>query len=132
MKRFRRGFVTLLVLVSVFATSVFAAPSVNELERKKKNAEAEMKSLQEDLAETMTAINKMEMQLVSKGEEVIEATEQLEKAQLQEEQQYENMVKRIVTMYESGNSSALQLIFESGSIAQMLQNIDNVHSCKSM
>ena len=128
MKKFRRAFVTVLILVSVLATSVLAAPSVNELERKKKNAENAVKTLQDDLAETMADINEMEMKLVSKGEEVIQATAQLEEAEINEQQQYENMVKRIVAMYESGNSSALQIIFESGSIAQMLQNMNNVQS----
>ena len=111
MKKFRRAFVTMLILVSVFATSVFAAPSVNELEQKKKNAENAVKSLQDDLAETMADINEMEMKLVSKGKEVIEATAKLEEAEINEQQQYENMVKRIVAMYESGNSSAIQIIF---------------------
>lgn len=128
MKKFRRAFVTSLILVTVFATSVFAAPSVNELERKKKDAENAVKSLQDDLAETMADINEMEMKLVSKGQEVIEATAKLEEAEINEQQQYENMVKRIVAMYESGNSSALHIIFESGSIAQMLQNMNNVQS----
>ena len=128
MKKFRRAFVTSLILVTVFATSVFAAPSVNELERKKKDAENAVKSLQDDLAETMADINEMEMKLVSKGEEVIEATARLEEAEINEQQQYDNMVKRIVAMYESGNSSAIQIIFESGSIAQMLQNMNNVQS----
>ena len=128
MKKFRRAFVTLLILVSVFATSVFAAPSVNELEQKKKNAENAVKSLQDDLAETMASINEMEMKLISKGEEIIAATARLEEAEAKEKEQYENMVKRIVAMYESGNSSALQIIFESGSIAEMLQNMDNVQS----
>lgn len=128
MRNFRKAFVTLLILVSVFATSVFAAPSVNELEQKKKDAEAAVKSLQDELAETMASINEMEMKLISKGEEIIAATAQLEEAEAKEEQQYENMVKRIVAMYESGNTSALQIIFESGSIAEMLQNMENVQS----
>jgi len=128
MKQFRRTFVTLLVLASVFATSALAAPSVNELERKKKNAEKEVKALQNDLAETMASINEMEIRLVSKGQEIIDATAQLEEAEVREQQQYDNMVKRIVAMYESGNTSAIQVIFESGSIAQMLQNMNHVQS----
>ena len=128
MRTFRNAFVTLLILVSVFATSVFAAPSVNELKKQKEKAEKEVKSLQQELTEIMTSINEMEMQLVSKGEEIIVATEQLKEAEEKEKEQYANMVKRIVTMYENGNSSALQLIFEAGSIAQMLQNMDNVQS----
>lgn len=128
MRTFRKAFVTLLILVSVFASSVFAAPSVNELERQKKNAEKEVKSMQNELAEIMTSINEMEIKLISKGEEIIAATARLEEAEAKEKEQYDNMVKRIVTMYENGNSSALQLIFEAGSIAQMLQNMDNVQS----
>lgn len=128
MKKFRRAFVTVLILVSVLATSVLAAPSVNELERKKKNAENAIKELQDDLADTMADINEMEMKLISKGEEVIEATSQLKEAEINEKQQYDNMVKRIVAMYESGNGGALQIIFESGSIAKMLQNMNNVQS----
>lgn len=128
MKKFRRAFVTLLILISVFATSVFAAPSVNDLERQKKNAENAVKSLQDDLADTMTSINEMEIKLISKGKEIIAATAELKEAEAKEEEQYNNMVKRIVAMYESGNSSALQIIFESGSIAQMLQNMNNVQS----
>lgn len=128
MKNFRKAFVTVLVLISVLASSVLAAPSVNELESKKQNAEKTVKTLQDDLAETMANINEMEMKLVSKGEEVIQATARLEEAEISERQQYNNMVKRIVAMYESGNDSALQIIFESGSIAQMLQNMNNVQT----
>ena len=128
MRKFRRAVATMLILVSVFATSVLAAPSVNELEKQKDKAEKEVKSLQNELAEIMTSINEMEMKLISKGEEIISATARLEEAEAKEKEQYENMVKRIVTMYENGNSSALQLIFESGSIAQMLQNMDNVQT----
>ena len=128
MRTFRNAFVTLLILVSVFATSVFAAPTVNELQKQKEKAEKEVKSLQQELTEIMTSINEMEMQLVSKGEEIIAASAQLEEAEEKEKEQYANMVKRIVTMYENGNSGALQLIFEAGSIAQMLQNMDNVQS----
>ena len=51
MKKFRRAFLTLLILTSVFTTSVFAAPSVNELERKKKSdAEARIAAIQESIA----------------------------------------------------------------------------------
>lgn len=128
MKRIQRTFVVLFVLFSLFATSVLAAPSVNELERQKKEAEKEVKSLQEELTQLMASVNETEMKLISKGEEIIDATQQLEDAEEKEQRQYENMVKRIVAMYERGNSSAVQMIFESGSISEMLQNIENVQT----
>lgn len=128
MRKIRRVLTTLLVVTSVFATSVFAAPSVDDLEDQKDKAQSEMESLQKELAEIMTDMNETEMKLVSKGEEIIQATEQLEEAEANEQKQYENMVKRIVTMYENGNSSVLEMILESGSIAQMMQRMENVQA----
>lgn len=128
MKKFRRMYVTLFLATSIFATSVLAAPSTSQLESQKKQAEKEMNSLQSELAELMVSLNITEMQLVSKGEEIIEATQQLEEAEVREQQQYESMVKRIVSMYEKGNSSTLEMLFESGSIAEMLQNMENVQT----
>ena len=57
MKKFRRTFVTLLVLLSVFATSALAAPSVNELKDQKEKAEAEMNSLKAELTEILEEIS---------------------------------------------------------------------------
>lgn len=128
MRKICSVFATLLVATSIFASSVCAAPSTSELEDKKHQAEEEMKDLKDDLAGIMISLNTTEMQLINKGEEIIEATNQLEEAQAKEEQQYESMMKRIVVMYENGNSSAFNMIFEAGSVAEMLQNMENVQA----
>lgn len=128
MRRFRRVFGTLFVAVAVFATSVFAAPSTDQIKDQKKEAEAEVKTLQDELASTMASINETEMKLINKGEEIIAANEQLEEAKENEEQQYESMMKRIVLMYEQGEHNALQIIMQSGSIGEMLQNMENVQA----
>lgn len=125
MKKVRRALIPLVLMVSVFATSVFAAPSLQD---KKEQAEQEVKSLQDELAELMTEINMTEQKLIATGEAVIEATELLEEAQENEQKQQENMEKRIVAMYETGNSSLLAIIMESGSIAEMLQRMENVQA----
>ena len=128
MKKLRRALIPLLLLVSVFATSVFAAPTQSELEQQKKQAEKEMKSLQAELTELMTEIDVTEQKLIATGEAVIDATERLEEADENEKTQHNNMMKRIVAMYESGSSSLLQVIMESGSIADMLQRMENVQA----
>lgn len=128
MKKIRRGFVTLLILISVFATSVFAAPTQSELEKQKEQAEKEVKSLQAELTDIMTEINVTERKLITTGEAIIDATERLEVAEEKEQKQHDDMIKRIVAMYESGSNSMIQMIFESGSIAKMLQNIENVQA----
>ena len=128
MKRVRRVLITLVVATSVFATSVFAAPSISDLENQKDKAESEVKSLQEELTALLVDINLTEQKLVKKGQEIIKATERLEEAKEDEERQYNNMVKRIKTMYEKGNVNMLEILFESGSFAEMLQNFENVQA----
>lgn len=128
MRRIRKTLIPLLLLASVFATSVFAAPSQSQLEQQKKQAEKEMKSLQAELTELMTEINVTEQKLITTGEAIIDATERLEEAEINEKKQHDDMMKRIVTMYEKGNSSMLQMIMESGSIAEMLQHMENVQA----
>ena len=128
MKRVIKVLVTLILTVSVFTTSVFAAPSVSDLTNQKNQAEKDVKTLQQQLTDLMTEINQTEQALVKKGEEVIRATERLEEAKEDEERQYDNMVKRIVVMYEKGNVKMLDLFFESGSFVEMLQNFENVQA----
>lgn len=128
MRKIRRTLIPLLLMASVFATSVFAAPSQSELESQKKQAEKEMKSLQAELTELMTEIGVTEQKLIATGEAIIDATERLEEAEENEKIQHDNMMKRIVAMYESGSASLLQIIMESGSIADMLQRMENVQA----
>lgn len=128
MRRIRKTLIPLILLVSVFATSVFAAPTQSQLEQQKKQAEKEMKSLQAELTEIMTEINVTEQKLITTGEAIIDATERLEEAEENEQKQHDNMMKRIVTMYECGSGSMLQMIMESGSIAEMLKNMENVQA----
>ena len=128
MREIRKVLIPLLVTISVFATSVFAAPSVSQLEDEKDRAEAEMKTLQNELTELMTEINETERQLIAKGEAIIEATEQLEEAKENEQKQHDNMMKRIVAMYENSSDNVLQMILESGSVAEMLQRVENMQA----
>lgn len=128
MRKIRRTLIPFILLASVFATSVFAAPTQSELEEQKKQAEQEMKSLQAELTELMTEIDVTEQKLITTGEAIIDATERLEEAEENEQKQHDNMMKRIVTMYESGSSSMIQVILESGNIAEMLKNMENVQA----
>ena len=128
MRKVHKVLVPLVLATSIFAGSVFAAPSVRDLENQKDKAEAEVKTLQEELTEIMTAINDTERKLVAKGEAIIDATERLEEAQANEEKQHDDMMKRIVVMYENGNDNVLEMLLESGSITEMLQRVENIQA----
>ncbi len=128
MRKITKSLVALVTMCSIVAGPVFAAPSINSIKNDKKEAEAEMNSLQNELEETLADINRIETQMIEKGEAIIQATEDLEQAQVQSEEQYEAMKKRIVAMYESGDTSMIAMIFESGSFAEMLKAAENVQS----
>ena len=82
MRKIRKTLIPLLLLASVFATTVLAAPTQSQLEQQKKQAEKEMKSLQAELTELMTEIEVTEQKLIATGEAVIDATDRLEAAEV--------------------------------------------------
>lgn len=123
MKRLYR---TLLLLVMVFVmlgTTVFATPASD-----KEKAEKELKQAKSKMTSLMKKINDAERDLVKVGAAIIEAEEDLEEAEEKEKEQYESMKHRIVAMYESGSSSMLAKVLESGNFAEMLKQIENVQT----
>lgn len=128
MKKIAKKLMVLFLACSLVVGTVHAAPTVKDLEDEKKQAQQELHSLQSQLEKVMADIYEIDAQMVSKGEEIIQATSDLEEAEVKEEAQYEAMKCRIVAMYENGNSSFLSVIFESGSIADMLKAAENVQT----
>lgn len=121
-KRWGR-FGVLLLLCAIVTTSVQAAPT---LQQQKDDATKELNSLKSQLENVMGQIYKIEEQMVETGAAIIQAEEELKEAEEKEVKQYAAMKSRIVAMYENGNSSMINMIFESGSIADMLVAAENV------
>lgn len=128
MRKFLKMGILLFVLVSVFVTSVVAAPSVSDLQNQKDKAEKEMSSLKDELTAILSEVNRTEQQLIAKGEAISVTSQKLEQAKANEEKQQMNMRKRIVTMYENGNGNLLAMVLESGNIAELLKRIENVQT----
>jgi len=124
MKKFGKILMISLLISSMFATTV----SATSLRDEKKKAEDKLKSLESKMTSLMKNINNAEKQLVKVGSAIIEAEEDLAEAEKLEEGQYETMKRRIVVMYENGTGSMLAKVLESGSIAQMLQEMENVQT----
>ena len=121
MKKIAKRLMLLILVCSMVAGTAYAAPTVKDLEDEKSQAEKELNTLQSKLQSVMSEIYELEDQMISKGEEIIQATEDLEEAEQKEQEQYEAMKCRIVAMYENGNTSMIEMIFNSGSIADMLK-----------
>ena len=121
-KLYRTILVTLLACVMV-GTTVFATPASD-----KAKAEKELKQAKNKMTTLMKKINEAEKELVEVGAAIIQAEEDLAEAEEKEKEQYESMKYRIVAMYENGNGSMLAKVLESGSIAEMLKNFENVQT----
>ncbi len=131
MKKIWKAVVAGLMICNLFVSSVYATPTVDELEEDKAAAESRIEALERDLTYTMSKIGEVEEELVRVGGEIIAANEQLAETQELEKTQYEAMKKRIVLMYENGNTSMVSMILEAGSIAEMLQQAENVQAIHS-
>ncbi len=113
------------------ATPVLAAPTVEELEQDKQEAEESVASLKNQLTEIISKINEMEKKLVDKGQEVIQAKEDLSAAEAKEQKQYEDMKLRIRFMYEKNDDSLLEALMTAKNFADLMNKaeyVQNVHS----
>lgn len=123
MKRLYRTLLLLVMAFVMLGTTVFATPASD-----KEKAEKELKQAKSKMTSLMKKINEAERDLVKVGAAIIEAEEDLEEAEEMEKEQYESMKRRIVAMYESGSSSMLAKVLESGNFAEVLKQIENVQT----
>lgn len=133
MKKFLRIFGTSLLVSALTVTTVWAAPTSQELEDKKNAlegqrdaAQSQVSSLQGELSSVLEEIDKLEVALIAKGEEIQQATEDLETAQKQEEEQYEAMKLRIKFMYEQGGSSFIETLCTATDFTDLINKAEYV------
>ena len=123
--------ITAVVTSSMIVTPVLAAPSVDDLKKKKAAKQSEVSSLQSQLTTLMGKVNTLESELIQTGEDITKAQGDLEVAQEKEKEQYAAMKKRIKYMYEAGNDSAFETLVTSEDFTDLLSKaeyVQNVHS----
>ena len=131
MKKFGGRLITAVVASSLIVTPVIAAPSVDELEQNKKEAQSEVSSLQSELTSVMNELSQIENDLINVGEEITKKEGELVVAEEEEKQQYEDMKLRIKYMYEAGGTSAFESLVASEDFSDFVNNaeyVQNVHS----
>ncbi len=128
LKKVQRTIIALTLTCAMTATPVFAAPGDDQasLESQKAAAQNEANSLQVQLNSLIEKMNDLELQLIAKGQEIIQAEEDIKVAEEKEKQQYEDLKLRIKYMYEEGEGSALERVLSSGSIAEVLTQAEYV------
>ncbi len=128
MIKFRKALILTMATTLLITSTAVAAPDVNGLENQKNEAQQQVESLQREFTQIMSKMNETEARMVETGEEILQATEDLQVAQEQEQQQYEEVKRCIVAMYENGNNNMLHSILESGSIADILKRVEAVQA----
>ncbi len=96
------------------------------LEGEKDAVEEEIDALDGTLVELMSSIGLLEEEIEAKKEEIEIAQADLDAAVVREEEQYQAMKKRIKFMYEKGNTTYVQLLFESKNISDMMNKAEYI------
>ena len=128
MNKFGRRILAALITSSLVVTPVFAAPSVDDLQKSKASGQSEVNSLQSQLQSIVSKITQLEADLTTKGEEIIQAQADLEQAQEDEKTQYAAMKLRIKYMYEAGDATALESLVSSEDFSDLLSKAEYVQS----
>ena len=128
-KRVHSAVVATVLTCSMAVTPVFAEPDTleqlqneqQELENQKAATQNELSSLQSELDTIVQKLSDLEDDLIAKGEEIIQAQEDLKAAEAKEEEQYQAMKLRIKYMYEAGSGTAtMEKVMTSGDISSIL------------
>ena len=99
---------------------------INDLKDSKGDVEEKVKEPNNQLVDISAKITNLENQLAEKSTEIAGAEEQLAAAEASKEQQYEDMKTRIRYMYENSQTSYLEQLLDSGSVAEFLNTADYI------
>ena len=128
-RRVRGAVIATALTCSLVVTPVFAAPDSLEslqdeqdsLNAQKSEAESELSSLQSQLETLLTKTAELEDKLITTGQEISQAEDDLAVAEEKRQDQYYAMKLRIKYIYESGGDAVtLEKILSSGDITSML------------
>lgn len=113
--------------MQVEASSIEEAKKKGEaLEAEKSSAEAEKAELANQLNTLITKMDETTAKLQAKQQEILDKRDELIEAQIDENEQYESMKKRIKYMYENGNTQFIEILLESKSIGDFINNAEYI------
>lgn len=99
---------------------------LQDLEKEKAAAEQEKKELSQKLEGIMADMEEISEKIEAKEAELAVKEEELAQAQVDENDQYESMKKRIKYMYENGNVQFIEILLESQTIADFLNKAEYI------
>lgn len=139
--------VLLIMIICMYTVVEVKATTISELQQQQKETQEQLESVQgtlsgledeqgaieeeiagidESLVEILASIDIMKEEIETKKTELVQAEADLTEAQATETAQNEAMKQRIRFMYEKGDKSYIQLLFESDSITDFLNKAEYV------
>lgn len=100
--------------------------TLKNLESVKQDTVAYVKQLDASLEQINQELAVLEGQISAKEAEILQTGQELETAREREKAQYEAMKLRIQYMYEKGETSYLDLLFQSADLAQLLNRMEYI------
>lgn len=97
-----------------------------ELEKQKAAAQEQEQSLQKQLEEIVAQMDETKTKIEQKEIEIEQKEEELVQAKVNENDQYESMKMRIKYMYENGNAQFIEILCESKTIGEFLNNAEYI------
>lgn len=128
LKAFSRTCIALLCTAAICSpcTKAYADDSVDSLEQQTSGLQNKLDTLNQELDSLSSEITDLASKIEDTDASVQKAELDLAAAKVDEDMQYDAMKKRIKYMYETGNTSLLQIIFSSESMGDFLNNAEFV------
>ena len=103
-----------------------AQSQIDSLNAQKSEMEEKLGGLNQQLADISTSLEQIETDITNKNQEIEDTGAALNEAEQQADRQYQDMKLRIQFMYENGDDTFMQLLFESDSFSDFLNKADYV------
>lgn len=118
---------SLTMVLNVHATTIEEAQQkADELEAQKEKTEEEKAALTKQMNAILEDMQETQEKMLAKEAEIEKIEEELVQAKIDENNQYEDMKKRIRFMYENGNVQLIELLFDSENITEFLNKAEYV------
>lgn len=127
-RRLIRTLITGTVVGSLIVAPVYAAPQddVESLENQKSQAEARAASVNQNLVDLLVEYEALQTDMENQEKKIDKAGKDLEKAEIKEKQQYEDMKLRIKYMYENGEESYLSVLVSATDFTDFVNKAEYV------
>ena len=110
------------------ALPVYATDTIDNLQNQTSALENELKGINQDILTLSEKISDTEMQVEILNSDIDKTQDDLEKAQKNEDQQYEDMKSRIKYMYEHGSATMLEMLFSAENMSDFLNKADFIEN----